>query len=497
MCVKGLKPGVVQKHSWVRTKEHACLCNRRSRLNVTVDHGGEECQMADVWTHKGCVHNELAALVSRHQLAATPCTRSIQLRHHADALAAQVLEQAGVEHLEPSSRRCIVNKYKGGKKKLMERALESLNHESINSDDAKVRMFIKADKFHDPEVKAPRAIQYRSKKYCLELARFVHPIEEALYSTIDWTGTTMCAKGRNLKERAADLLEKSKHFSDPLFVCLDHSKFDAHITTELLKIESHFYQRLFAGGDRKKIRYLMRMQLVNKGTTKSGTTYKTNGTRMSGDQNTALGNTALNMLILTEWLGNIKHSMYVDGDDSVVIIECADEVKLPPLASTMAEMSMETKIETTKIFEHVDFCQSRPVETQEGWRLVRNPTRVLSRIGWSVYPMSNLELRRWVRSVGLCEMVTGRGVPILQQIGLLFSTAGNGRYLVTDKHYDASHLQHQVDRVKPISITASTRYSFEQAWGISVEQQLLIEHTLRVSVCGQRVLINDEYPFDR
>lgn len=450
-----------------------------------------------VWTHKGCVHNEVSALVCRHQLTAPKCTMSKELDAQARALADEVLEQAGVEYLEPSTRGEIVNHYHGGKRRIFERARESLEVDGIKPDDAKVRMFIKADKYHEPEVKAPRAIQYRSKRYGLEWARYVHPVEKALYATVDWTGTRVCAKGRNLKERAEDLKAKSDAFDDPLYLCLDHSKFDAHVTQDLLKVESRFYQRLFAGSDRKKVRKLMRLQLVNRGVTKSGTRYKTEGTRMSGDQNTALGNTALNIMILRVWLKGVKSSIYVDGDDSVVVIERRDRDKLPPLKETMAAMCMETKIEVTDVFEEVDFCQSRPVLTSEGWRLVRNPLRVLARAGWCVYGMPNSLLNRWVRSVGLCEQVTGRGVPILQALGEKMASAGAGAYLVTDKHWDAKQLQHTVERVRSIPVTPETRCSFERAWGISPADQVVIEDTLSVEVCGRVELFGNEFPYDR
>lgn len=498
VCVKGLKPGKLQQHSWVRTVEQDCTCSRKTRLNAVITHDLASHQGTDnVWTHKGCVHNEVAALVCRHQLDAPKCTMVKELDEQASILAAAVLEQAGIEALDPATRGDIVNHYSGGKKKLFQRAKESLDVEGIHVDDAKIRMFIKADKYHEPEVKAPRAIQYRSKRYALEWARFVHPIEKVLYATVDWTETRSCAKGRNLKERAQDLLTKADSFEDPLFLCLDHSKFDAHVTTELLKVESRFYQKFFKGSDRKKVRKLMRMQLINRGVTKSGTRYKTLGTRMSGDQNTALGNTALNIMILSVWLRGVKSSMYVDGDDSVVIIEKRDRSKLPDLKSTMAAMSMETKIEETDDFESVDFCQSRPVITAEGWKLVRNPIRVISRAGWCVYNMPRSLIERWVRSVGLCEQVTGRGVPILQTLGEKMAEAGAGAYLETDKHHEARLLQHTVERVRSLEITPEARASFERAWGITSDEQVAIERSLRVDICGQVELFGNEFPYDR
>jgi len=164
----------------------------------------------------------------------------------------------------------------------------------------------------------------------------------------------------------------------------------------------------------------------------------------------------------------------------------------------MASMCMETKLDmVTREFEEVEFCQSRPVETQEGWRLVRNPFRTLSRAGWGLYQMPKALLKRWVRSVGLCEQVLGRGVPILQRLGELMAAAGSGAYYITDKHHEAKLLQHSIERVRSIPITMETRMSFERAWGIDPLTQIEIEDTLKVEVCGHEVLCHDEAPFAR
>lgn len=468
-------------------------------MNVVVAHAGQELQPTNyVWTHAGCVHNEEAALRSRHQLQAPPCLRRGLLMRLADELANEVLADNLDPWLEPISYAEVISRYTGGKKRQYIMARESLYETPLNSEDAKLRMFIKADKSHEVDYKAPRAIQYRSKRYGLSWARYVIPMERALYSLRDQSDTPICAKGRNAEERARDLRAKAATFARPLFMCIDHSKFDAHITPDLLQVESHFYQRLFGGVHRRSVRKYMRMQMRNRGSTKNGTQYYTPGTRMSGEASTALGGTTLNVLLLRAWLGSIRHSMYVDGDDSVVIIERSDHARLPDLAATMLTMCMHTKLEqSTEVFEEVEFCQSRPVEVGGAWRMVRNPLRVLSRAGWSVLPMPSALVRRWVRSVGLCEMILGRGVPILQKLGELMAAKGSGRYYMTDKHYEARKLQHGIERVQPLEIEYSTRLSFERAWGIDPQTQMLVEDTLSVEFDGHVDLYHDEAPHAR
>jgi len=499
VCVRGLVPGETIKGSWVRTKEQDCICKRRTYMNALISHESAELQPTDyVWTHKGCVHNEVAALRCRHQLKAPACQLTSELIGDAKALARRVLVATDVEHLVPITKNQVVSGYSGGKRRAYEQARLSLMIDPLNHRDAGIRMFIKADKSHDTDYKAPRAIQYRTKRYGLSWSQYVQPMEHALYGLCDWTDTPICAKGRNAKQRARDLLDKSSRFANPVFLCLDHSKFDAHITQDLLRVESAFYQALYHGKHRRTVRMMMRMQMVNKGSTKNGTRYCTPGTRMSGEASTALGGTTINILVLQRWLSQIRNAMYVDGDDSVVIVDACDLNKIPALGKTMQMMSMETKLEQmTTSFEEVEFCQCRPVETVEGWRMVRNPLRVLSRAGWSVLGMPTTLIRRWVRSVGLCELVLGRGVPILQRLGSLMAEQGAGKYFLTDKHHEARMLQHTVDRAREVEITEDARASFARAWGVDPATQIMIEETMSVQICGHADLHHDDAPHAR
>lgn len=111
--------------------------------------------------------------------------------------------------------------------------------------------------------------------------------------------------------------------------------------------------------------------------------------------------------------------------------------------------------------------------------------------------MPSTLVKRWVRSVGLCEMILGRGVPILQRLGELMAIRGSGRYYMTDKHYEARKLQHSIERVQPLEVEYSTRLSFERAWGVDPQTQMLIEDTLSVEFDGHVDLYHDEAPHAR
>lgn len=481
--MNGMVPGTTIKHSWVRHADGMCECKRRSYNVVT-----SNLTSAQVWTPKNCPCNQSAALLSRHQLGGAKTTASLDITTLTDLITGKC---------KPISREAVVNCYKSGKKARMESARTSLLEDSINKTDAKVRMFIKADKFHVEEYKAPRAIQYRSDRFGLEWARFVHPLEELIYEVKDWTETPIFAKKRNLAERAQDLEEKAIHFNRPLFVSLDHSKFDSHVTKELLRVERKVYQHCMPRAYRKNIKWFMDQEENNHGSTSTGIKFFTPGTRMSGDQNTALGNSVINAVLIGNAFKAIKHSMYVDGDDSVVIIEKDDVKVLDNMQAYMKTCGMETKIEqVTETFEEVDFCQCRPVWFPTGYRLIRTPQRAFDRSGWVVKHMDRVFTDRWIRSVALCELVLGRGCPLMQEFALKMLPLGSGKYAVTDRHHQAKQLQHSVERVQPLPIHPQTRESFWVAFGYTPEEQIQLELSLTVS---RAVAVGDvqEHPYGR
>lgn len=383
-----------------------------------------------------------------------------------------------VKTLVPCSEDTVINHSAGNKRKLLLSAKQSLEAYPIQPEDGEVKMFLKADKAHMftdslPDYGAPRCIQYRNKRYCLRLATYLHPVERHVYQELDRSGTPIFAKGRNLTQRGQDLWAKFQHFRNPTIICMDHSKFDAHFGVELLRLEHKFYKSMFRSSDREELSKLLAMQINNKGVTKHGTRYRTRGTRMSGDQNTGLGNSVGNYAMLKAFA---EHNgwdacFYVDGDDSVMIVEGNVEVE----PKFFEQFGMSTKVDiTTTDFQSMEFCQTRPVFDGVSWRMVRNPERLLARLPWAVQAVSPRSRGKYLRSVGLCEIALGVGLPIAQHIGQKLSVLGKG-YMVTGNHYMASK-----EYVRPAKAvfkepTLEARLSYAQAWGISVEEQLRIE----------------------
>lgn len=381
-------------------------------------------------------------------------------------------------------------------------AQETLQTTPLAAKDAYIKMFLKDDKYHntyglgdflgqqeETSFGAPRCIQYRNKRYCLRLATYLHPIEEHCYHYQDWTGTPIIAKGRNLRQRGEDLRTKWESFVKPIALLLDHSKFDAHVTAPLLELEHSFYRKC---NDSDELAQLLQWQRVNKGFTKNGTKYKTTATRMSGDQNTGLGNSIINYAMLAAFLDHfgLKGSLYVDGDDSVVIIE--DYGKSYNL-EFFAQFGMKTKGNTVDEFSQVEFCQTRPVELDHGWTMVRNPLRLILRTPWTTKQLTTRNIPHYLSSVGRCELALGMGAPIGQYLGYKLAQLSN-RHINTDLEYVARQQLYRPLRAKLVPPSDRARTSYFEAWGISPEQQVLIESG-DIVLGGNQSYYFEEQPF--
>lgn len=284
----------------------------------------------------------------------------------------------------------------------------------LRANDHYVHMFVKPDKLSVDCIykKAPRAIQFRSTRYNLVLATYLRPYEHAFY---EWPGigpslTRVVTKGLNRSQIAELFLEKASYFADPCFLSCDHSKFDSTIRTEHLRSEHSLYNRTFKNN---RLRLLLQQQLINYGFSRRGIKYKVEGTRMSGDYNTGLGNCLINRVVLETFVKHVKHEIMLDGDDSVVIVERQDLHKLN--FSHFERMGFETKISKQFDITKAEYCQSRLVFSNPPL-MVRNPIRMLSHLSLCLRTYQPSDYMRWANACFECERKSCPGVPIFRSL---------------------------------------------------------------------------------
>jgi len=369
-------------------------------------------------------------------------------------------------------------------RKRVARALDNLKRFGWSMNDAVVRMFIKFEKAPDdpsdpPEGKAPRCIQHRSYEYTTRLAQYLMPLEHKVWNwNRDFKKAPVeerfFAKKLNSFERARRIVAMDR-FPNTVFLLLDHSRFDAHLTLDKLGMEFAFYRRFIKSSE---FDALLDCQVKNICYGRSGIKYLSLGRKMSGEYNTSLGDSLINMFMLAYWIREIDGELFVDGDDSVVAIDSSSIRKLD--FNYWKRMGMNTKIEQTALLEEVEFCQCRPVKLSGGYRMVRNPDRVMSRSPYTIHTFNDSNsYRKWLASVAAGEYACNEGVPILQEYAFALGRAAGvehtkGMLGEVLARRPGEHF-HGYNK-RPISL--ETRRSFHLAWGISPTVQLDIEKNL-------------------
>lgn len=430
--------------------------------------------------HNSCLCNEECALRNRHLVDRTYIPFNNALWLAALSYSLPIINLLDCKHTNIWN---IANGYTGGKRKQYLRACDMLEQEGLMRKDAVLKMFVKPDKIAMGEIasKAPRAIQYRSPKYNLLLASYLKDFEHQFY-TVKTGPSETCdiAKGKNLVERADDILAKATHFRDPVFFNIDYSKMDSCVRPEHQRsIFRRVYLKKFPS---KTLKRLLFYQLKNKGYSKNGIRYRVQGTRCSGDFTTGFENSLINWIIMRYVLhsAGLIGELYLDGDDSVVMVERQDADKFIEFANKLIpQLGFEIKMSRADDIQQVDFCQSRLLLTEPP-RMARNPLRALSNFNISLKTYPAKIWPNLIQAKADCERFGNPGVPILQRIGERCDL--KVKALLDKEQEDWLKLQ----RTAPsLHVTDSVRQSYCIAWDISpYEQELIEEYPDLISKCA-------------
>jgi len=348
---------------------------------------------------------------------------------------------------------------------------------------------VKAEKINlskksDP---APRVISPRDKRYNVEVGKFLKPLEPLLYKAVaDHFGEVTILKGLNAEERAFHLRKKWDKFHDCCVVSLDASRFDQHVSRSALEWEHSIYLRHYKGN--KELQKLLSWQLVNHcfGYCRDGRLkYKVEGTRMSGDMNTALGNCLLMTAMVDSYVlsrGIGKYSIADDGDDCLVFLERSD---LPGFLGGVddyfRDMGFVMKIDcVARNFEQIEFCQTQPVFDGAIYRMVRNPRLSMAKDCLSIKPLDSKSIfMKWLGACGQGGMHLTGGLPIMQNFYNCMVKGSGGKILTGDLTLETGfyYLGLRMSQAfrKPTDIS---RYSFWLAFGIIPDLQIEIERWL-------------------
>lgn len=451
--------------------------------------------------HYDCIHNQIQAVRNRIiGVVVKPTHEGMALVRLAASDLCRSLHHTGEDDLY-----ALANRHSGRKADRYRRAADQLSTFGLNRNDSCVKMFVKSERF-DPTTKVnpdPRPIQFRAAKYCVALAQFLRPIEEQIYTTTCASDgvppSRNVAKGLNSVARAELLVAKASHFNDPVFIPLDASRYDKHVSTQLLKVEHSIY--LHCNGN-LEFRNLLKEQLINRCFTNLGLSYVAVARRMSGDMNTASGNVILMLVLVIAVCRFIlrlpRWDCLDDGDDVIAIVERCDVTAfVTNVVDAFASFGMKLKVEEPVSSIHeVEFCQARIVEySPSRFKFVRDFRTVMSKATCGVRNWQDPAYRsRVIHAIGTCEMILGLGVPILQNYAqaLLRNSKPGRDYLKYAP--DGLRLRAQRDAkllgirdprsLHPTPIQQCARASFAVAFGVTEHDQLRLERRL------------DEWTFD-
>jgi len=384
----------------------------------------------------------------------------------------------------------FVECYVGRKKAIYGAARDSLRASPVERKDAYLKTFVKAEKLNltakpDPD---PRVIQPRTPRYNLSIGRYIKACEHMIYKAIDkaWGHRTVM-KGLNADKRGRAIASIWASFDDPAAVGADASRFDQHVSKALLEIEHSVYNSIFRDPELKR---LLKWQLLNKGfvyAQDGKIKYQVEGSRMSGDMNTSLGNVLLMCLMMRAYANtkNFRIALINDGDDCVLLCERKHVGDLADMGTWFQQLGMVMVAEEPVFeLEQLEFCQSRPIEITDGvYRMVRDPRVVLSKDLITIKPVQGeADYMFYRRAIGQCGLSLAGDVPVMWQFYQAMmrgtterhSAKSNGRKRVFELETGMQYLALGMNE-KCSEPTTAARVSFAKAFGIMPDLQLALE----------------------
>lgn len=394
-------------------------------------------------------------------------------------------------HAVPSSpltRTEFVEKFRGRKLHVYTEAHKRILTTGFGRGHSNVRTFIKAEKTLKDDF-ACRVISPRFPEFNVELGVFLKHTEHDVYRAIDLLfGDKTVLKGLTAAGVGKALASKWNDFKDPVCVGLDAERFDQRVSVAALQWEHSIYANFILGQkNRERLAKLLKMQLVNRGAAylRDGKVkHKVHGTRASGDNNTGMGNCLIMCGLVWSYAESkgIRIRLGNNGDDCVVFMERSDLAGFTEgLMEWFEKMGFKMKIEKPCYnLEEVEFCQTHPIWTTDGWLAVRTIKRALFKDSTCVDALVNKKaLMRWIAAVGLGGMALTGGIPIMQEFYRMYIRSSVGYKPRTIEGYGGL-LNFGGGKKREYSpVHPKTRHSFYLAFGITPDMQLEMEKYYR------------------
>jgi hypothetical protein len=243
---------------------------------------------------------------------------------------------------------------------------------------------------------------------------------------------------------------------------------------------------------------LLSWQIANKGVATGvdgRIKYSVRGCRMSGDMNTALGNCLLMCAMVWAYCfeKGVDAELINNGDDCVVFMEEQDMPRFRSgLEMWFTQMGFTMKVEEpVREFERIEFCQTSPVWTPEGYIMVRKFPLAMAKDCHTMLPVDQRTTRLgWLTAIGECGLAGAGGIPVYDAFYSRLLALGEGVHIGAHTALESgfSRLVAGMDRSK-CKIHPRTRFSFWLAFGITPDQQEALEAHVRTVPCSIDVVL--------
>jgi hypothetical protein len=390
----------------------------------------------------------------------------------------------------PVSHQSFVDRYSGRKKQIYQDALEDMRIGRYTlEEDASVKVFVKYEKT-DRTTKSdpvPRVISPRNPRFNIRVGRYLSPLEERIFDSLGLmfhpTHPTVI-KGFNASDSATVLYDKWQLFNDPVAVGLDASRFDQHVSADALRWEHGIYKRCFSQKKHKeRLAKLLSHQLINNcsGIVPDGEVrYVVNGTRMSGDMNTSLGNCVLMCAMMKAYFlhKHVDAQLANNGDDCVVFLERRDlNHFMDGLTGWFLKLGFNMAVEApVDVFERLEFCQTKPVFDGVEWIMCRNPHTAITKDSVMLKNWDSPSLfMGWLDAVGTGGLALASRLPVFQAFYSSYVRSGKKRAIPKELlPWSFRNLCSGMKRTPGI-VLPEARCSFWEAFDITPDEQLELE----------------------
>lgn len=385
----------------------------------------------------------------------------------------------------------FVESYSGPKKARYQCAADKLARTGCKRTYGYLKTFIKGE-WYDGTSKSnpcPRLIQPRSPEYNVAIGCYLRPMEKLIYKAIDRLfGYHVVLKCDAPWERAKTIKGYWSEFVDPVFVGFDASRFDQHTSAAALEWEHSVYLSIH---NDSYFSELLSWQVSNVGyaSTSDGLIqYKVNGCRMSGDMNTALGNVLIMCGITHHFLQQlgVKTRFIDDGDDCGVFLERSDLHLLGSLPAHHLEFGYEMTVESPAYcLEHIEFCQSRPVNCGDGnWMMVRNIHKALKQDAMVIDKLDWAETTDVLAATGVCGLALYGGMPVLDEFYSMLARCSSRTdkidRVLTHVKTGPQSWRSQAGRARLFTVDETVaRVSVYKAFGLLPDYQVALEGEFR------------------